>query len=192
MTARVALQKESGRGHDLNVSQFERLIAEGFPFCALQQQHRMRRAISAPVGALTYPNLVDGPGTAPRPAVRGVRKNVLFLDHAWPEGVDMQAGAGSLAEASASKVNADEAALTARLLKYLLQQGYAASACVVLTPYLGQMRLLRTQLKHANLDYVGDRDGDALEAAGLDDAGSEVRISLPASPSPHNGPSGLL
>ena len=100
----LLLQKESRKGHDLNVSQFERLITEGFPFSALKQQHRMRRSISAPVRALTYPNLVDGPGTTGREDVRGLRGNVLFLDHEWLEAADTQEGQGALAEATASKV----------------------------------------------------------------------------------------
>ena len=165
------MQKESGRGHDLDVSLFERLVSEGFPFCALQQQHRMRTEIAAPVRALTYPDLTDGPGTRGREHVRGLSRDVVFVDHLWPEGAgddDSDTAAGAKREATASKVNAREADLAACVLRYLLQQGYAAAQLVLLTPYLRQVRLLREQLRARGLmGRVGERDNLELEAAGL-------------------------
>lgn len=45
-----SLRVESGRGFDLNVSLFERLVKSGYPHTTLELQHRMppevRRAIA--------------------------------------------------------------------------------------------------------------------------------------------------
>lgn len=161
------MQEESRQGHNLNVSVFERLVSERFPFAALQQQHRMRPTISAPVRALMYPNLTDGPGTHNRPAVRGLGgRNVLMVTHAWPEG--REAGAGHATVNSMSKVNVKEADMAVAILKYILQQGYKASEIVMLAAYLGQVTLLRQMMQREQVQaFVGERDEEALDAAGL-------------------------
>lgn len=40
------LSVQSGNGHDLNISLFERLVVQGFPFATLSVQHRMHPGIS--------------------------------------------------------------------------------------------------------------------------------------------------
>lgn len=183
------LQKDSGRGHDLDVSLFERLVDEGYPYCALKQQHRMRTSIAGPVRTLTYPDLVDGPGTVDRESVRGLRRDLMFVDHQWPEGSQSnsaQSGGGRAKrratsaaagdEDSMSKVNAKEAEMAVCVLRYVLQQGYRARQVVMLTPYLGQMRVLMAAMNSAHVtEQVGERDGAELEAAGL---AQEVRPRL--------------
>jgi len=82
------LTVESGRGFDLNRSLFERLILEEFPFETLELQHRMRPEISEIVKTLTYPNLRDDPVVSSYPALRGIQKNIVFIDHNQPEGDD--------------------------------------------------------------------------------------------------------
>ena len=52
------LSVQSGNGHDLNVSLFERLVNEGFPYATLAVQHRMHPSISALIKP-TYPG-ADG------------------------------------------------------------------------------------------------------------------------------------
>jgi superfamily I DNA and/or RNA helicase len=100
-----------------------------------------------------------------------------MVSHEWPEGHDDQRDCGALSEASASKVNEREAEMMAALTRYLLQQGYQPSDLVLLTPYLGQMRLLRKQLKECNVeDIVGHRDVADLVAANL---AEEVRFARP-------------
>eukprot|EP00983_Pelagomonas_calceolata_P042443 1138506-Pelagomonas_calceolata.AAC.3 len=54
------LSVQSGNGHDLNVSLFERLVVQGFPFATLTVQHRMHPGISALIKH-TYP----GPSQKP-------------------------------------------------------------------------------------------------------------------------------
>ncbi|RKP19365.1 hypothetical protein ROZALSC1DRAFT_22345 [Rozella allomycis CSF55] len=51
------LSVESGNGHDLNKSLFERLVSNDYPHVCLDTQHRMRPEISECVRLLTYPEL---------------------------------------------------------------------------------------------------------------------------------------
>jgi hypothetical protein len=48
------LSVQSGRGLDLNVSLFERLVTQGFPYATLKVQHRMHPGISSLIKG-TYP-----------------------------------------------------------------------------------------------------------------------------------------
>lgn len=82
------LTVEKGEGYDLNRSLFERLVLKGYPHETLKEQHRMRPEISNFIRQLTYPDLVDAPGTLGRPNLRGVRDNVVFIDHDKPEDED--------------------------------------------------------------------------------------------------------
>lgn len=45
----------------------------------------MRPEISSLVRQLTYPDLIDAPNTQNRPSLRGVRDNVVFVNHSTPE-----------------------------------------------------------------------------------------------------------
>lgn len=48
----------------------------------------MRTEISGLVRHLTYPELTDAPGTLNRPDTRGLRDNVVFINHTKPEDED--------------------------------------------------------------------------------------------------------
>lgn len=80
-----SLTVEKGDGFDLNQSLFERMVKQGFPHVALRQQHRMRPEISDLLRQLTYEELLDAPGTLNRNDVRGIDKNIVFIDHSHPE-----------------------------------------------------------------------------------------------------------
>jgi hypothetical protein len=82
------LTVEKGEGYDLNRSLFERLVLKGYPHKTLQMQHRMRPEISSLVRELTYKDLTDAPKTQNRPDLRGVRDNLVFINHAVPESDD--------------------------------------------------------------------------------------------------------
>jgi superfamily I DNA and/or RNA helicase len=184
------MQVKSGKGFSLDVSLFEHLIQEGISYQALKQQHRMRPEISALVQDLAYPDLTDGPGTADRGNIAGLRRGraAFMITHSWPEGSETSAGV-AVAE-SASKTNPQEAAMVVAVLQYLLQQGYRAANFVVLTPYLGQLRVLRKLLRDKGVDdFVGARDEKELADAGLAD--EQVRrelhlTQLASSPALHN------
>ncbi|KAF9791979.1 P-loop containing nucleoside triphosphate hydrolase protein [Thelephora terrestris] len=161
------LTVEKGEGYDLNRSLFERLVIEGHPYRTLSKQHRMRPEISALVRHLMYPNLTDGPGTGSRPPIRGLRNTVIFVDHKRPEDDDSTLSDPRYLGTTTSKRNKFEVDMIVKIVKYLKQQGYGSGEMTVLTPYLGQLVLLREELQTIDQVMFGERDVESLEVAGL-------------------------
>jgi superfamily I DNA and/or RNA helicase len=160
------LQVESGNGIDFNISLFERLINEGVEPSRLVKQYRMRPEISEPVRALMYRDLQDAATVLHRAAFQGSQANAFFVSHGSPEGGDQNAGLSSLD--SMSKTNLEECHLIVAIVQYCIRQGYRLGDVVVLTPYLGQLHLLRCNLQAARLAaLVGNRDMDELVDHGL-------------------------
>ncbi|EEY22939.1 cbbX [Verticillium alfalfae VaMs.102] len=161
------LSVEHGGGFDLNRSLFERLILQGHRHTTLCKQHRMHPDISQLVRQMTYPELLDGDKMREHPIIRGLLGRVMFINHDKPE-LD---GAGAYSQTDvdyrASKQNPFEAKLVLKLVKYLGQQGYGNSHLVVLTPYLGQLCLLRDELSKENDPLLNDMDSAELIRAGL-------------------------
>jgi hypothetical protein len=62
------------------MSMFERLINNNVPHVTLSTQRRMRPEISKMV-KLFYPNLIDDDSVKNYPNIKGVDKNLFFLDH---------------------------------------------------------------------------------------------------------------
>ena len=54
----------------LNVSLFERMIVNGFPFVSLAEQHRMRPSVAAVVSRVFYPQLRNHPTVERYPDIR--------------------------------------------------------------------------------------------------------------------------
>jgi hypothetical protein len=54
-----------------------------------------------------------------------------------------------------------------KIIRYLGQQGYGTDNLVILTPYLGQLRLLQDALKKDNDPVLNDLDAFDLIRAGL-------------------------
>ncbi|GFH06095.1 NFX1-type zinc finger-containing protein 1, partial [Haematococcus lacustris] len=162
-----SLQKESGRGYDLNVSLFERLVLAGFPHASLAVQHRMHPDISRLVRP-TYPALHDHPSVAQHPAVKGLGQHrVVFIHHEVPEdGEDSNSG-WHASKVQQSKVNSHEVGMVRAVVTYLLQQGYAKEQLVVLTPYLGQLLELKQDLSDEMGAAVNERDMADLRKAVL-------------------------
>jgi hypothetical protein len=161
------LTVEKGEGYDLNRSLFERLVLKGYPHQTLTQQHRMRPEISALVRSLTYPDLVDADSTLNRPNLRGVRDNLVFIDHDKPEDENSRIKNQSEGGSKSSKRNTHEAKMVLKIVKYLGQQGYGTDKLVVLTPYLGQLQELQTVLGEENDPVLNDLDSHDLISAGL-------------------------
>ena len=161
------LSVEKGDGYDLNRSLFERLILRGFPHQVLIQQHRMRPEIADLVRSLTYPNLIDAPKTLSRPNIRGLQDNLIFISHTQPENDSQEAGNWQDTSSASSKQNRFEVDLVLKIVRYLAQQGYGTDDIVVLTPYLGQLRLLQTVLSKNNDPILNDLDAHDLVRAGL-------------------------
>ena len=162
-----ALTFERGSGYNLNVSLFERLVMKGFPHETLQAQHRMRPEISALIRELTYPDLVDAPSTKHRPDIRGLRDNIVFINHDHPEDEDARLADRRDLGSKTSKRNTHEAEMVLRIVRYLAQNGYGSEKLVVLTPYLGQLYNLQDVLKSENDPVLNDLDSFDLVKAGL-------------------------
>ncbi|KAF8159714.1 P-loop containing nucleoside triphosphate hydrolase protein [Crassisporium funariophilum] len=161
------LTVEKGDGFDLNRSLFERLILKNYPHESLLQQHRMRPEISSLIRSLTYPELIDAPGTQNRPNLLGVQDNIVFMHHENPEDTNKHiTDQGDMASTS-SKQNTFEVSMILRIIKYLAQQGYGTEKLVILTPYLGQLQKLRDALKTDNDPILNDLDSFELIRAGL-------------------------
>jgi len=160
------LSVEQGDGFDLNRSLFERLILRGFPHVTLEHQHRMRPEFSQMIRKLTYPTLKDAPSTKNREELRGFIDNFIFLDHTHPE-LKLDKSKEIRDGNSSSKQNEFEAQMILKCVRYLAQQGYGSDKLVVLTPYLGQLRLLRDQLAKDNDPILNDLDSFDLIKAGL-------------------------
>ncbi|KAK7025285.1 P-loop containing nucleoside triphosphate hydrolase protein [Favolaschia claudopus] len=158
---------EKGDGFELNRSLFERLVLKGYPHEVLRKQHRMRPEISALIRRLTYPELVDADSTKSRPNVRGLRDNLVFINHSKPEDENKQFKNQILDGSKSSKRNSFEALMVMKIVKYLGQQGYGTDKLVVLTPYLGQLQELREVLKKENDPVLNDLDSYDLVCAGL-------------------------
>ncbi|CAM9107878.1 unnamed protein product, partial [Hapterophycus canaliculatus] len=167
------LTKESRNGFDLDVSMFERLVEERrVPVHDLATQRRMRPEIADLIRPAVYPNLKDAPHVLRYPSVKGMRRNLFFWDHAIPE--------DSSGTVASSKTNRHEAKLVAGLVLYLLKQGYTEQGDItVLTPYLGQLFMLKDVVGNSSILHVQINERDSAkrdqikDASGFDDDGSE-------------------
>lgn len=162
-----ALSVEHGSGYDLNRSLFERLIRQGTHHTTLRKQHRMAPEISELIRSMTYPDLEDGTNTPGRPQMRGVQNRVVFVNHGHLEGAVDDIADRQDSELKMSKENRFEAEMILKTVKYLGQQGYKTENIVVLTPYLGQLRLLRDMLSQDNDPLLNDLDSYELIRAGI-------------------------
>lgn len=174
------LRFESGKGYNLNISLFERLVKNGYPCATLTTQHRMHPDISRLIRP-TYPELKDSPAVSLRDPVKGFQAGVrvAFVSHTHLEGANDQ----SMDDTSVSYTNEFEADMVVKIVNYFQRQGYANDQLVVLTPYLGQLRILMDKLKgsivsgrDANDLRQLDPDADAINAPKPPLAGATKQI----------------
>jgi len=130
--------------YNLKISLFERLVMNKLPYTTLHRQHRMRPEIADLIRVI-YPDLEDDDSVKNRDNIRGVASNVYLIDHEQEEHKD---------EELKSVSNHHEAQYIVALCRYLLLQGYARSQITILTPYTGQMFLLRTLMPREAFDGV--------------------------------------
>ncbi|CCC05205.1 unnamed protein product [Sordaria macrospora k-hell] len=163
-----SLSVEKGDGYDLNRSLFERLIMQGAPHTTLQKQHRMVPEISIIPRVLTYPDLLDGPKTSDRPRIRGLQDHVVFINHGKLEDTDKVLRERHEPGVKESKKNTFEATMVLECIKFFGQQGYSADKLVILTPYLGQLRVIQDLLRENQHDpALSEMDKLELLRAGL-------------------------
>ena len=118
-----------GLDYKLDISLFERMVDNEMPFACLQAQHRMRPEISVMMRPI-YNNLTDHESVLNFERIKGINKNIFFVDHQVNE---------DPVDENRSHSNIHEAKFIGGLCQYLLQQGYSPSEITVLTPYSGQL-----------------------------------------------------
>ena len=165
----------ANKGYALDCSMFERLILSSkLPSALLSQQHRMRTEIAQIIKMTTYPDLIDHPSVYGRPHVRGIGKDLIFINHRELEdGLQHHSAAKDSLMTDKSKTNSHEVAFCVELVRLLLLQGYKQSQMVVLTPYLGQLlgiqRRMRSELVDVNT-LISEMDAaDLMKVDMIDD-----------------------
>ncbi|XP_031549984.1 NFX1-type zinc finger-containing protein 1-like [Actinia tenebrosa] len=133
---------ELAKKYNLNISMFERLVKLQMPCVRLSEQHRMRPEIASLMKHI-YEDLQDHPSVKEYDNMRGVEHNVFFIDHRHHE---------DSSEDSFSHLNEHEAQFLVRLCRYFVQQGYEPSQITILTPYLGQMFMIRDHMTEGDDD----------------------------------------
>lgn len=123
--------------YNLKYSLFERLIINELEHETLERQHRMRPEI-ANFLRIIYPRLVDDQSVKAYENVKGVSRSLYFISHSSEEHRD---------DELKSMSNEHEATYLVALCNYLVLQGYAPSRITVLTPYTGQVFLVRRMLR---------------------------------------------
>lgn len=153
------LSYDSGRGFNLDVSMFERLIySAGIQYTTLQTQWRMRPEIAGLIKATVYPSLQDASTVGLYPQVRGMQQPLFMLTHTVLEDVRQSVG-----DQDKSRSNAYEADMAVGLASYLLKQGcYGDNDVVILTPYLGQVREIRRRAEAKISVVVSEEDLETL------------------------------
>ena len=132
---------ELAKKFNLDCSLFERMVNNGMPWVRLQRQHRMRPEISVLMKPI-YPELQDDVSVTKYENIRGVQKNMFFVNHDFPE---------THTEETKSKSNEHEAQYIVALGRYLCQQGYEQSQITILTTYTGQHQMISKMLRKSHV-----------------------------------------
>ncbi|TKA27365.1 hypothetical protein B0A50_04977 [Salinomyces thailandicus] len=172
--------EKPGNEIGLDISLFERLVRPRggesghhvLPYSSLETQRRMHPDISQLIRPALYPNLKDAPTVMGYPEVVGMQERLFWLDHRV-----MEDGKDGSAQ-STSRTNTYEVRMVTALVGHLVKQGvYRAEEIAVLTPYLGQLRRLRSAFNGVVEIVLNERDTDDLVREGdgeEDDAELEI------------------
>ncbi|CAL8339331.1 unnamed protein product [Lota lota] len=125
------------KNYSLEVSMFERLVKNDFPFVRLNYQHRMRPDIARLLTPHIYPELENHPSVMDYDNVKGIKTNLFFLEHSHLE--------DNLRDGK-SHENKHEAMFVVALCRYLLMQDYNPEQITILTTYSGQLFCLRKMM----------------------------------------------
>ena len=164
------LQVVSGRGYDLDRSLFERLVLHSdLKPSVLATQRRMQPQISRMI-KFTYPNLIDHASVSQYPNVKGLLKNVLFLDHFEHE-----------SSTNGAFSNQFEVEICVQIMRLFLLNGYKTEQLVILTPYLGQLMKIQSHIRNEIADVqalVSDIDRAELFRQGFcnDEGGNDIDL----------------
>ncbi|KAG0196215.1 hypothetical protein BGX28_010420, partial [Mortierella sp. GBA30] len=140
---RPSMSVDDLKSKNIDVSMFERLVTNRFPFSALDVQRRMRPEIRTLIRPI-YKHLRDHESVTKYDDVRGMVNNLWFLTHDEPDRVGM----------NNSHVNEHEIGIAVKLTIYLLQQGYESSEITVLAMYAGQRNMIQERLQRCQVPYA--------------------------------------
>jgi superfamily I DNA and/or RNA helicase len=129
--------------YSFDVSLFERLVNNNCSRVMLNTQHRMRPEISCLMLNFYPQEIKDHESVNEFENVRGMHKNVFFMNHPHFEYEDEYN--------RKTKINVFEAEFCAKFCQYLLKQEYDPRKITLLTFYLGQVHEIKRQLKFLNL-----------------------------------------
>ncbi|PYH49757.1 uncharacterized protein BP01DRAFT_331171 [Aspergillus saccharolyticus JOP 1030-1] len=139
-----------------------------FPITQLNIQRRMHPSVAHLVRETLYPELQDHSSTTVYPAIPGLKRRLFWLDHRNEE------DAGDPSDPMHSKTNTWEVHMVTSLVRHLLRQGkYGPGEIAVLTPYVGQLRMLRDILEQEMTLIIGERDADDLGEAECTDTATD-------------------
>lgn len=177
-----SLSVDSARGFDFDKSLFERLVTEQeekraritageqqqdheIPtLITLETQRRMHPSIANLVRETLYPRLQDHETVNAHPPVSGLRQRLVFFNHAHQEHQDDEKG-GSMK----SWRNKAEAQMVVELVRHFVRNGYRGDRIAILTPYVGQLLLLRELLRQNNMVLMWtELDKEELRAQGVE------------------------
>ena len=123
---------EIGRHYNLDISLFERMIQfKKNEKNQLECQHRMRPEISKLITPSIYKTLYNSESVFKYPNVKGLVKNVYFIDHQHQE--------SHTPRNEESWQNVHEAQFLAAFANHLLKQGYLPEEITILSTYSAQV-----------------------------------------------------
>ncbi|XP_001949970.2 NFX1-type zinc finger-containing protein 1 [Acyrthosiphon pisum] len=129
---------------NFDISLFERMVNNEVPCYTLGEQHRMRPEIASLITPSIYNELKNHISVHNREHIRGVTKDVFFLNHNLYE---------NEVEEISSKSNDHEARFLIMFARHLILQGYKTDQVTILTTYSGQLFQIRSlRKKHAILE----------------------------------------
>ncbi len=137
----------------LNISLFERLIANGLSTTMLTTQYRMHPVIREFPSARFYDNrLSDGCSREERPPAAGF----IWPDWDKPVAFIPVRGSESTEQDGSSKTNIDEAAMVIQVLDGLLATADLRTEDIgIISPYSGQVRMIEELIIQSSNDYDG-------------------------------------
>ena len=132
--------------YNLEVSLFERLTKNNFPYATLEVQHRMRPEIVQLICPHIYENLTNAAEVHEYEEIKGMKHSLFFIDHAVAEddnGKEMT-----------SHSNEFEATFAVQLCCYFIKRGYYQHQITILTMYSGQVLKIKKMLRQNSIMEV--------------------------------------
>ncbi|XP_078086557.1 NFX1-type zinc finger-containing protein 1-like [Mustelus asterias] len=145
--------------YHLDVSLFQRMVKNHIPHEQLSHQHRMRPEISQLLSSTFYSSLKDHRSVSLYEDIKGLAKNIFFVEHQVDEDRNTEAQGHS---------NAHEAHFLVGLCQHLLRQGYSTDQITILTPYVAQMWQIRFMVRDLGMAAISVKAIDDFQGEASD------------------------